>query len=100
MEIVGILLERHRDHIVLSNGTRILLKEGVSASRIPIGRSMTVTCTVQGGKKLAHSIRLNPDWLLDALEAATPPRTARPVPVKRAPRRRTRFTSPASRLAS
>ena len=70
MDIVGILLERHPEHIVLSNGTRVLLEEGMSANFIPIGRSVTVSCTEKGGMKLAHAIRLNPDWLLEALEEA------------------------------
>ena len=73
MDIVGILLERHPGHIVLSNGTRVLLDEGVSANLIPIGRSVTISCTVKGGTKLAQAIRLNPDWLLEALEAADLP---------------------------
>ena len=70
MDIVGVLLERRPGHIVLSNGTKVLLKAGVSANHIPIGRSVTVSCTVKGGAKLAHALRLNPDWLLEAAEAA------------------------------
>ncbi len=70
MDIVGILLERRPEHIVLSNGTKVLLKAGVSANHIPIGRSVTISCTVKGGAKLAHALRLNPDWLLEAAETA------------------------------
>ncbi|HEX9285469.1 MAG TPA: hypothetical protein VF879_07355 [Nitrospirales bacterium] len=70
--IVGILLERYPDHIVLSNGTEILLKESVSADHVPIGRSVSITCSVLGDKKLAHHIRLNPDWLLDSVAALSP----------------------------
>jgi hypothetical protein len=70
MDIVGILLERRPGYIVLSNGTKVLLKAGVSANRIPIGRSVTVSCTVKDGAKLAHALRLNPDWLLEAAETA------------------------------
>ena len=70
MDIVGVLLERRAGHIVLSNGTKVLLKPGVSANHIPIGRSVTISCTVKGGAKLAHALRLNPDWLLEAAEAA------------------------------
>ena len=70
MDIVGILLERRLRHIVLSNGTKVLLKAGVSANHIPIGRSLTISCTVKDGAKLAHALRLNPDWLLEAAEAA------------------------------
>ena len=70
MDLVGILLKRHPRHIVLSNGTKVLLKAGVSANHIPIGRSVTISCTVRAGAKLAHALRLNPDWLLEAAEAA------------------------------
>jgi hypothetical protein len=44
--------------------------EGVSANHIPIGRSVTISCTIKDGAKLADAIRLNPDWLLEAVEAA------------------------------
>jgi len=70
LDIVGILLERRPGHIVLSNGTKVLLKAGVSANHIPIGRSVTISCTVKNGATLAHALRLNPDWLLEAAEAA------------------------------
>jgi hypothetical protein len=69
--VVGILRERHSDHIVLSNGTAIFLVDGVSADHVPIGRSLTVTCTIRDGRTLATAIRLNPDWLLDALDAVS-----------------------------
>jgi hypothetical protein len=69
LEIVGILWERHSDHIILSNGTQIFLREGVLADHVPVGRSLTAECTVQQGKKLADEIRLNSDWLLDSVEA-------------------------------
>lgn len=67
--IVGVLLERHRDHIVLANGTQIFLEEGVTANPLPVGATLTILCTVQGERKLAHYIRVNPDWLFDSLEA-------------------------------
>jgi hypothetical protein len=67
--IVGVLLERHRDHIVLANGTRIFLEEGVTSNLLPVGATLTILCTVQGEKKLAHYILVNPDWLFDSLEA-------------------------------
>ena len=69
--VVGILRERHSDHIVLSNGTAIFLLDGVSADHVAIGRSLTVTCTVRDGRMLATTIWLNPDWLLDALDAVS-----------------------------
>jgi len=67
--IVGVLLERHRDHIVLGNGTQIFLEEGVTADLLPIGATLTVLCTPQRDKKLAHYICVNQDCLFDALEA-------------------------------
>jgi hypothetical protein len=69
--LVGILRERHPDHIVLSNGTAIFLLDGVSADHVAIGRSLTVTCTVHDGRTVATAIQLNPDWLLDALNAVS-----------------------------
>jgi len=69
--VVGVLRERHSDHIVLSNGTAIFLLDGVSADHVAIGRSLAATCTVQDGKALATAIQLNPDWLLDALAAVS-----------------------------
>jgi hypothetical protein len=69
--VVGILRERHLDHIVLSNGTAIFLLDGVSADHVAIGRSLTVTCTVHDGRTVATAIQLNPDWLLDALNAVS-----------------------------
>src|ERR1700730_16550562 len=69
VEIVGVLLERHSDHIIFCNGTQVFLKEGVSADHLPIGRSLTVRYTICDGKKFADEIVLNPDWLLDSLEA-------------------------------
>jgi hypothetical protein len=69
IEIVGILLERHFDHIIFCNGTQVFLKEGVSVDHFPIGRSLTARCTIYDGKKFADEILLNPDWLLDSVEA-------------------------------
>jgi hypothetical protein len=40
----------------------------VSADHVAIG-SLTVTCTVHDGRTLATAVQLNPDWLLDALDA-------------------------------
>jgi len=67
--IVGVLLERHRDHLVLSNGIQIFFDGGVMADPLPVGATLTILCTVQGDKKLAHYIRVEPDWLFDSLEA-------------------------------
>jgi hypothetical protein len=70
VEVVGVLRERHADHIIFCNGTQVFLGEGVSADECPIGRSLTARCAIADGKKIAHEIRLNPDWLLDAVEAS------------------------------
>jgi hypothetical protein len=68
-EIVGILQERHPDHIVLSNGTLIFLQQGVSANHVANGRSLTASCRVRDGRHLTDGVRLNPDWLLDSVES-------------------------------
>jgi hypothetical protein len=44
-----------------------------SADHVAIGRSLTVTCTVHDGRTLATAVQLNPDRLLDALDALPPP---------------------------
>jgi hypothetical protein len=67
--IVGVLLEHHRDHVVLANGTQIFLEEGVAPNVLPVGATLTILCTAQGHRKLAHYISVNPDWLLDSVEA-------------------------------
>ena len=69
LEIIGVLLERSPGLIVLCNGTRVLLREGMTADHIPIGRSVTISYTVESGVKIADDIRLNADWLLEAIEA-------------------------------
>jgi len=69
LEIIGVLLERRAGLIVLCNGTRVLLRDGATADHVPIGRSVTITYTVHGGVKVADEIRLNADWLLEAIEA-------------------------------
>ncbi len=63
-----VLAKRCADNPVLAlvgNGTLIYLRDGVSADHIAVGRSLTVICTVQDGKKLAEGICVKPDWLLD-----------------------------------
>ena len=67
--VVGRLRERHSDHIVLSNGTVMFLLDGVSADHAALGRSLTVSCSVHDGRTLATAVQLNPDWLLDAVDA-------------------------------
>jgi hypothetical protein len=63
--MVGVLLERHADHILLSNGTQIFLGDAVLPEGAEFGRSLSVTYTVEDGKKQADTIELVPDWLLD-----------------------------------
>ena len=71
--IVGVLLEHHRDHIMLANGTQIFLEEGTNAKLLPVGATLTILCTAQGNKKFAHYIRVNPDCVLESLEALAGP---------------------------
>jgi hypothetical protein len=55
--IVGILQERHADHIVLRDGTQVFLTAKQSASDFAIGISLTVAYTVKkDGKKMADNI--------------------------------------------
>jgi hypothetical protein len=69
LEIIGVLLERSPGLIVLCNGTRVHLREGMTADHVPIGRSVTISYAVESGVKVADDIRLNADWLLEAIEA-------------------------------
>jgi hypothetical protein len=55
--------------IILSDGTVMFLLDGVSADHVALGRSLTVSCSVHDGRTLATAVQLNPDWLLDALDA-------------------------------
>jgi hypothetical protein len=55
--IVGVLRERHGDHIVLRDGTRVFLSAKQLATKFAIGTSLTVAYTVKkGGKKMADDI--------------------------------------------
>jgi hypothetical protein len=55
--IVGVLRERHADHIVLRDGTRVFLSAKQRATALAIGTSLTVAYTVKrGGKKMADDI--------------------------------------------
>jgi len=54
--IVTKLLECDTDHIVLSNGSRIVLPDGMSASQFPLGTGLAVVYAVRDGKKVADSI--------------------------------------------
>jgi hypothetical protein len=55
--IVGILRERHADHIVFRDGTRVFLSAKQSASEFAIGISLTVAYTLKkDGRKIADNI--------------------------------------------
>lgn len=55
--IVGILQERHPDHIVLRDGTRIFLTAKQVASQFALGISLTVAYTIKkDGRKMADNI--------------------------------------------
>lgn len=55
--IVGILQERHADHLVLRDGTRVFLSARQSASEFAIGISLTVAYTIKkDGRMMADDI--------------------------------------------
>ena len=55
--IVGILQERHADHIILRDGTRVVLTAKQASSQFALGISLTVAYTVKkDGKKVADDI--------------------------------------------
>jgi hypothetical protein len=68
MVIVGVLVERHPDHVVLSNGVTIAVAEGLLPEGAEFGRSLTITYTTEGGEKRAQEIRLVSDWLIDWMD--------------------------------
>ena len=55
--IVGILQERHADHIVLRDGTRVFVTSKQITSQFPLGISLTVAYTIKkDGRKMADDI--------------------------------------------
>ena len=48
MVIVGVLAERHPEHVVLSNGVKIAVAEGLLPEGAEFGRSLTITYTTDG----------------------------------------------------
>lgn len=55
--IVGILQERHADHIILRDGTRVFLTAKQADSQLAIGVSLTVSYTIKkDGRKMADDI--------------------------------------------
>ena len=65
MVMVGVLAERHPGHVVLSNGVKIAVAEGLLPEGAEFGRSLTITYTADGDEKRAEDIQLVPDWLID-----------------------------------
>ena len=68
MVMVGVLAERHPGHVVLSNGVKIAVAEGLLPEGAEFGRSLTITYTTDGDEKCAEDIKLVPDWLIDWME--------------------------------
>jgi hypothetical protein len=54
--IYGSLLERHRDHILLSGGAKIFLLEDAVRCDFRVGTYLKVTYTELDGRKLARGI--------------------------------------------
>ena len=55
--VVGILRERHPDHLVLRDGTKVFLTAKLAAGLFVLGTSLTVSYTIKkDGTKLADSI--------------------------------------------
>jgi hypothetical protein len=80
MVMAGVLLERHPDHIVLSNGARISVREDLLPEGAAFGRSLTITYLVDGDQKRAEDIKLVPDWLLDWMAEHDVPDVETPSP--------------------
>jgi hypothetical protein len=68
MVMVGVLAERHPEHVVLSNGVKIAVAEGLLPEGAEFGRSLTITYTIDGDEKRAEDIQLVPDWLTDWMD--------------------------------
>jgi hypothetical protein len=68
MVMVGVLAERHPDHVVLSNGVMIAVAEGLMPEGAEFGRSLKITYTTDGDEKRAEDIQLVPDWLIDWMD--------------------------------
>jgi hypothetical protein len=68
MVMVGVLAERHPNYVVLSNGVKIAVAEGLLPRGAEFGRSLTITYTTDGEEKRAEDIQLVPDWLIDWMD--------------------------------
>ena len=51
--VVGVLRERHPDHIILRDGTKIFLPAKLASSEFAIGTGLTVSYTIK-----KHGIRV------------------------------------------
>ncbi len=55
--VVGILEQRHADHIIFRDGTQVFLPAKLAAGEYVIGSTLTVAYTVKkDGKKMADDI--------------------------------------------
>jgi hypothetical protein len=68
MVMVGVLAERHPGHVVLSNGVKIAVAEGLLPEGAGFGRSLTIIYTIDGDEKRAEDIQLVPDWLTNWMD--------------------------------
>jgi len=68
MVMVGVLMERHPEHVVLSNGVKIAVAEGLLPAGAEFGLSLTITYTTDGDENRAEDIQLVPDWLIDWMD--------------------------------
>ena len=68
MVMVGVLMERHPEHVVLSNGVKIAVAQGLLPEGAEFGRSLTIRYTTDGDENRAEDIQLVPDWLIDWMD--------------------------------
>jgi hypothetical protein len=66
--MVGVLAERHPNHVVLSNGVKVAVAEGLLPKGAEFGRSLTITYTTEGEEMRAEHIELVVDWLIDWMD--------------------------------
>jgi hypothetical protein len=86
MVMVGVLMERHPEHVVLSNGVKIAVAQGLLPEGAEFGRSLTIRYRTDGDENRAEDIQLVPDWLIDwmdehghELSDVEPPRAQEPA---------------------
>ena len=54
--LIGTLLERHRDHLIVA-GVTVELPEDLPSDQYSVGTSLTVTYTLRGDKRIVTNIR-------------------------------------------